>query len=192
MSATLELRSATRKSHQDLEKRLDVKTRFATLAGYSSHLRKMWGFYASFEQVLGTQSFGGGLSDYDARRKLPLLTQDLISLGNEHPQVLSLAVCATTPSCANPAAAFGCLYVLEGATLGGQTLSPMMHKRFGLTADCGAAFLCSYGAEVVGMWQRFIGSLDAWCFTPERRAVAARAAVATFKSLDEWLRERPA
>jgi len=187
MSAIAELRSATWASHLRLEKRLDVKSRFSELSAYRAHLEKMWGFCAGMELRLGRDAFGNALPDFDKRRKLPLLQRDLIVLGADAERVMRLPRCETVPHCADPAAAFGCVYVLEGATLGGRTLLPVVQSRLGLSTEHGAAFLASYGEDVSSMWQSFGASLDAWCDAAERRARASEAAVATFAALDDWL-----
>jgi heme oxygenase len=186
-STMVRLRAATWSSHQRLEKRLDVKTRFSSLAAYRMHLEKMWGFCAALEQQVGRNAFGDALADYDARRKLPALARDLIALGAESAAVPQLARCQALLPCTDASSAFGCVYVLEGATLGGRTLLPVVQSRLGLSAEHGATFLASYGAEVSSMWQRFGTALDAWCCLPSRQARAADAAVATFEALHDWL-----
>ena len=87
----------------------------------------------------------------------------------------------------DPAAAFGCAYVLEGSTLGGRVLLPLVADTLHLTADHGATFLASYGAEVPAMWQSFSAALDGWCCSLERQSRAVQAAVATFDALADWL-----
>jgi len=187
VSAIAELRAATWSSHQHLEKRLDVRARFTDAGAYRAHLERMWGFCAAIERRLGSDVFGEALADYEARRKVPLLTRDLIALGTHAESVTGLPVCESIPDCPDPASAFGCLYVLEGATLGGRTLMPLVQKQLGLTAQTGAAFLASYGEDVGPMWRGFGASLDAWCNTVQRRDCAARTAVGTFASLAGWL-----
>jgi heme oxygenase len=187
MSAIAELRSATWSSHQHLEKRLDVKTRFTVADAYRAHLEKMWGFCAAVERRLGQHVFGTALADYESRRKIPSLTRDLLALGAKIESVTCLPCCDTVPECLDPASAFGCLYVLEGATLGGRTLLPLVQSRLGLTAGNGAAFLASYGEDVASMWRAFGVSLDAWCTDAQRLFRASSTAVATFESLDHWL-----
>ncbi len=180
------LRSATSSAHQRLERRLDVKTRFSSLTAYRAHLEAMWGFCTELEQSLHVASFEGALPDYDRRRKVPLLTRDLLSLGAELDAIESLARCHVLPRPDDAATAFGCAYVIEGATLGGRTLLPLA-SRLGLTAEHGAAFLASYGDDLATMWSRFGLALDGWCCAPERRARAAGSAVLTFEALDTWL-----
>jgi heme oxygenase len=182
-----QLRAATWNSHQRLETRLDVKTRFSNRVAYRGHLESMYGFCAALEQRVVQQGFDAALPDYDSRRKLPLIERDLLTLGAEAAAIPHLARCETLPACTDAASAFGCLYVLEGATLGGRTLLPLVADKLGLNAEHGAAFLASYGVEVAAMWQRFGAALNAWCDMPERQARAAAAAVATFDALHEWL-----
>jgi heme oxygenase len=192
VSAIAELRAATWPIHQRLEKRLDVKHRFSTRASYRAHLEGMWGFCNELERRAAGALVSEALADYESRRKLPLLTHDLLALGASADDIERLPRCENLPACDEPAMALGCLYVLEGATLGGQTLLPMVQRRLGLTAANGAAFLASYGDNVISMWRAFGAALDAWCAAPERSARAAAAAVATFGSLEQWLCEQAA
>lgn len=186
-SAIAALRSATWSSHQRLEKRLDVKARFTNLGAYRAHLQKMWGFCAALEQSLEPEPFGSLLSDFESRRKLPLLTLDLLAVGAGAEEIASLPRCRAWFASPNPAAAFGCVYVLEGATLGGRTLLPLVESHLRLSARNGAAFLASYGDDVAAKWRDFGVALDTWCCTPERRSGAVQAAVATFDALADWL-----
>jgi heme oxygenase len=190
-SAAAFLRASTAMSHQRLEKRLNVKVRFRELAHYRAHLERMWGFVAAIEEKLQGDAFDGALADFEARRKLPLLTRDLLALGSER-ESIELLPRPTTPSCAPPAAAFGCAYVLEGSTLGGRTMLPMVGEYLGFTADHGAAFLASYREHTPAMWKSFCAALEFYCSTPERRSSAAQAATATFESLGAWMSITPA
>jgi heme oxygenase (biliverdin-IX-beta and delta-forming) len=181
------LRNATWSSHQRLEKRLDVKRRFSTHDQYRGYLEKMWGFCAPLEQQLERHPFGSVLADYESRRKLPLLTHDLIAMGATASSVASLPRCVAVADCADLAGAFGCAYVMEGATLGGRTLLPLVQSRLGVNAQHGAKFLASYGEGILGKWRTFGAALEVWCCTPERQKSAAWAAVATFETLEGWL-----
>ena len=191
MSAIAELRSATWASHQRLEKRLDIKARFTDPQAYRAHLERMWGFCAALERRARSHLCDGALADYDKRCKAPLLMRDLIALGADCGSVAGLPNCADLPEMMDAAAAFGCVYVLEGATLGGRTLLPMVQSRLGYTANHGAAYLASYGEDVGSMWSAFGAALDAWCDAPERRVSAVNAGVATFTALGQWLCGNP-
>ena len=187
MSAIVGLRAATWPSHQRLERRIDFRSRLASLASYREHLERMWGFYAALEPQLAAAIYPEHLADYELRRKLPLLERDLRSLGLSHAALAQLPRCAAVPDCPDAAAAFGCAYVLEGATLGGRSLMPAVEARLGLSASHGAAFLCSYGAAVGDMWRSFGAALDRHCEGAQQQARAAAAAVDTFVALESWL-----
>lgn len=184
------LRSATWPLHQRLEKEMDVKSRFSQLSEYRRHLSQMWGFCASVEGALDAEVFRDLLPDYESRRKLPLLIRDLASLGMQPPGSAASPM-RGLPAISDPAAAFGCAYVLEGATLGGRTILPIVEKRLGFTASNGAAFLASYGNAVPEMWRAFSAALNRWCCLPQRRSAAIGAATATFDALGYWLRWEP-
>jgi heme oxygenase len=147
----------------------------------------MWGFYAALEIRLYCDLFDGALGDYETRRKLPLLTEDLITLGYDPVAVHSLPLCEALPDCGDSAAAFGCLYVMEGATLGGRVILPLVERQLDCSATRGATFLASYGGQVEEMWRRFCAALDASCRVADRRERAAAAAVSTFVALERWL-----
>lgn len=186
-SAIATLRGATWPCHQRLEKRLDVKARFSSLSAYRGHLEKMWGFCAALENHVAPELLAEALTDYPSRRKLSFLTADLLALGKDLDSIEMLAHCVDLPVCLDAASAFGCVYILEGATLGGRTLLPLVESRLGITAQTGASFLASYGESVPSMWRAFGIALDAWCVDRERTDSATRAAVGTFDALETWL-----
>lgn len=187
VTALSALRAATWPCHQRLEKRLDVKHRFADRSAYGSHLARMWGFCAGLELSIDTQCLRPALEDYPLRGKLPWLESDLRALGYSMAAIVQLPACQGFTFCIDTATAFGRLYVLEGASLGGRTLLPQVYKHLGCSPESGAAFLASYGANVQAMWQRFGAALDAWCTSPERTALSTSAAIATFEELELWL-----
>jgi heme oxygenase len=184
MSALAALREATWASHQRLEKRIDFKSRVASRDAYRAHLEQMWGFYAALEPRLAAGLGEAALADLDARRKLPLLERDLQALGAD---TARLPRCTAVPTCNDAASALGAAYVLEGATLGGRTLMPLVESRLGLTPERGAAFLASYGAAVDSMWRAFGAVLERCCPAGPERARAAASAAATFAALEGWM-----
>jgi heme oxygenase (biliverdin-IX-beta and delta-forming) len=187
VSAHALLRSTSWPHHQRLEKRLDVKRRFSDLIAYRAHLERMWGFCGVLEERVAPLLSPALLTDYPLRRKRPLLERDLEFLGMPPQAIERLPGCGSLPFCTDAASAFGCLYVLEGATLGGRTLAPLVLDRLKLTDRQGASFLASYGDHTPQMWQSFILALEAGCNDPEGQARAAAAASATFAALEEWL-----
>src|SRR5579871_3901102 len=133
------LRSATAMCHRRLEKRLGIAERFASLAAYRSYLEVVFGFYDAFETSLQNHPVQNVLTDHAARRKTPLLIRDLKVLGATSASIAAIERCSQIPRCPTEAAALGSLYVLEGATLGGRVLFPMVERRLSLTPERGAS-----------------------------------------------------
>ena len=187
MSAIADLRRVTWPSHQRLEKRINFKARLETVGAYRAYIEKMWGFYVVIEPGLTSGDLRGWLPDCHARRKVPLLERDLAALGAKSSSIAQLPRCPSVPACDDIASAFGCAYVLEGATLGGRSLMPVVEARLGLTAESGATFLASYGDAVEAKWRAFGAALDRCCSLERHRVRAAEAASATFSAIELWL-----
>ena len=167
--------------HLRLEKRLEIKDRFSEICAYREHLTRLWGFYAAVE-TQWSAFLRDLLDDFPARLKAPLLARDIEALGGVPPSAL-----ASVPHAADPIAALGGFYVLEGATLGGQYLLPVVQRKLGLSPSHGASYLASYGPDVKEMWRRFAAIVDARCATPQAQEHAVAAARATFLALETWL-----
>ena len=83
------------------------------------------------------------------------------------------------------------LYVLEGATLGGQVICRQLGPRLNLSADAGLSFYASYGELVGPRWKTFCallteraeGDPDPEAFT----AAAALAAQQMFRAFGRWV-----
>lgn len=183
------LRAATSECHRRLERRLNIRQRFASLDRYRSHLEGLFGFQAPLEERLLERRFDTVLADFGERRKCSHLRADLGTLGASLSCIERLPRCARLPDCTSGEAALGVWYVFEGATLGGQTLLPVVTGRLGVTAREGARYLASYGADIALMWQRFSAAVEVRCDSESRRSAAAAAAVATFEALESWLCE---
>ena len=180
------LKQATWPMHQHLEKSLGIKDRFSDLARYREHLARLLRFHTAAEKAWAMW-LTPALSDFAVRRKAALLMHDLRAVGG-----VPMTGVITLPVVNDTATALGCFYVLEGATLGGQHLLPLVQRRLGLSAGHGASYLASYGPEVGTMWQRFGAAVEAYCTTPEAAARAVAAAQATFTALEDWLcKENP-
>jgi heme oxygenase (biliverdin-IX-beta and delta-forming) len=70
----------------------------------------------------------------------------------------------------------GCLYVIEGSTLGGMHLS---RSSAGLPGGANR-FFQSYGAETMAQWSAFIAWLESTLVDEESQQRAARTAIAVF------------
>ncbi|CAK0773373.1 heme oxygenase (biliverdin-IX-beta and delta-forming) [Gammaproteobacteria bacterium] len=94
--------------------------------------------------------------DYTHRCKLPWLIADLQFLGiDPHDKLFSLQQPIETPEFSGLEHLIGILYVVEGATLGGQIISASLATTLSLTANQGACFFNGYGACTQDYWRQF-------------------------------------
>ncbi len=181
------LRARTAAAHARLEARLDVFSRLRSHEDYRTLLARFYGLYEPLEPRLAAIARSPDLSlDYAARRKVPLLERDLAALGLDAPALARLPRCTRLPALEGPAALLGCLYVLEGATLGGQLIARHVAQELGLGAR-GTAFFSSYGEGVGPMWRLFVAALEGFAADADRQAAVIRSANDTFAVFEDWL-----
>jgi len=179
------LKKATWPLHERLERNLNLLSPSFSLVDYLRLIKAFWGYYRPFEAGLtGVPELHDWLPDISVRSKLPLLEADLQALGVNGDSLDRLPVCQELPACTDLAAALGCLYVLEGSTLGGQLISRHLKRFFNLDAENGAAFFTGYGEHTGAMWQTFRELLMA---AEVDEDALIHAACETFITLERWL-----
>jgi heme oxygenase len=180
------LKEGCREAHMAIERVVPLQQPGLTGSGYRDHLARLLGFYEPLEAALGAQPWSDAGLDFEPRRKSGLLAADLEYLGLDAPTRGRLPRCATLPPLAGLPEAFGCAYVLEGATRGGRVLAKHLGASFGLDRDHGCAFLLAYGDDGDARWAEFRGSLEAHVRGPDAPRTVA-AAQETFAMLHRWL-----
>jgi heme oxygenase len=188
LSILKRLRAETSERHAGLEQRMTVMDPRLSRADYRALLEGFFGFYAPLEARLGASPVWAELAfDFAARRKVQRLEQDLLALGKTGEELTRLPRCAELPELDTLPQVLGCLYVIEGATLGGQVITRHLLATHGITPETGGAFFAGYGAETGARWQAFGAMMTA----AAERVGAADAIVAsanrTFETLDCWL-----
>ena len=190
-SALAALKSATQHEHEALDAALDLMNPEIEAATYRRHLEAFFGFYAPMERALAAvDGWGEQGIDLRARCKTAALRADLVTLGVEEPDVLPM--CEILPSLPTLATAFGTLYVLEGASLGGRIISRHVEAQFGYTATHGAQYFNGYGAHTGEMWMTFRRAVDAYGGEPGPQGEMIVGALATFVAFREWCAQREA
>ncbi|MBA2284507.1 MAG: biliverdin-producing heme oxygenase [Ktedonobacteraceae bacterium] len=180
------LKEATQALHRKLEHDVDIFHTITTLESYSRLLQKFLGFYLPVEpRLLGVQNRYDLQVHLRGRLKSPLLLRDLSEIAAQ--QVTGVPLCETLPTLTCPAHVWGCLYVLEGSTLGGTLISKHITRELGLTAEHGCAFFGSYGSQVGSMWQMFTCTLEAYVSTHHEEQIIIASACETFAVLSQWL-----
>jgi heme oxygenase len=184
------LKTETRVLHDRIEQNPRLARLLAadlTPGEYRDTLARLYGFHAPLEAVLGARPEWARIGfSFDARRKAPLLARDLAALGLPPAAVEGLPRCPDLPRLDHFADALGCLYVLEGSTLGGQVIAKHLRRSLGVDAAHGAAFYHSYGRDTGRMWKAFGDMLTA-CAAPGDHTAIVGAADATFEKMDAWL-----
>lgn len=180
-----ELRDATAAPHRSLEKRLPFVSAQLDRHLYSRLLEAYYGFYSSLERQLDQ------VPDLDratlvGRHKADALAQDLCALGRNPEQVAAFASCCDLPPLTHRLQALGAMYVVEGATLGGQVLSRIVQSKLSIDSDSGGAFLRFYGSDAGQMWMSFLDLLSE-VNDPSQRAQVVESALLTFSSFERWL-----
>lgn len=181
------LRSGTARLHVALEKRLPFFAPRLDADWYQRVLQAYYGFYRPMEARLHDSGLIPIGFDQALRAKTPTLRNDLNALGLSNEAISTLPQCPSLPHLDTPAACLGALYVLEGATLGGQILRREMARRLALDADNGGAFLNVYGTETGRRWKNFLDYLADVPLDTQGRQHAVDAARSTFSCFEQWL-----
>jgi heme oxygenase len=182
------LKIETRETLAELESRVDIRNRVRTKAGYRTLLETFYGVYYPLEVKLETSEIVPWLPDVGSRMRSSSLRLDLRVLGNNRPEALPLA---SVPTFRSLCEKFGCLYVLEGSTLGGQLISREINSQLHYTPENGCAYFASYGAEITSMWRRFREALEAFgSANSESHDSIIHSALSTFGVFADWIDKR--
>jgi len=185
------LKAETRSYHERLER--DPLSRGLVGAGitpdsYTAVLKVYYGLYAPMEARLIAAADWPALDFAMGRRlKAPLLRADLAHLGVPEQGMATLPRCDFLPLVPKLPAAIGCMYVLEGATLGGQLIARHLQQTLGVDANGGAAFFNSYGPEVGPLWKAYKSFAEQHGAGHEDAVVASASAM--FAALERWFFE---
>ncbi len=181
------LKERTRDLHTTLEARLHVLLSAELSVGqYAAIQKNFYGFYKPLEDRLA--AFVGRQDpelQLEKRLKLPLLLDDLASLAVSAEALAKLPVCDRLPPVGTASQVLGCLYVLEGSTLGGSIIT--RHLKIVLPRNEGGfSFFNSYGENVGQMWATFLAVLARHCEEHGDQEAIVDSACQTFACLERW------
>jgi len=182
------LKSETQSHHLRLEQRLNLLQRVITLRDYRELLSRLYGIYAPLEPVLwrALDPLKEELS-LARRKKAPLLSRDLAACGLKDADIVAIQRWREIAPFPSLPQALGHLYVLEGATLGGQVIARHLRKILPLKKTAGLSFFHSYGADASERWRQFRDVMTRHITTPAQQELAVGAALETFEAFDRWL-----
>lgn len=117
---------------------------------------------------------------FEQRRKSTLLASDLLALAPLAPLDL-YAETQELPVLTNMLRALGCMYVLEGSTLGGRFILKSLDGRFAYANR----FLEAHGEDTPRMWHAFLNVLESRGAGHAEEIVLG--AIDTFGVFERWL-----
>ena len=180
-----QLRARTADAHRRLERDLDLLREPLRQDRVTELLERFYGFHAVWEtrvdRMLGKES-----AFLIPRHRTPHLAQDLRALGLSNRAITRLPLClAAARLVRTPETAIGSLYVIEGATLGGQVITRRLATAPWLPVG-GLGYFDPYGPATFTMWRQF----GSWAETAAAGAsvpAILAGAIATFETLHAWL-----
>jgi heme oxygenase (biliverdin-IX-beta and delta-forming) len=186
------LRLETRDAHAAIESTLALTEKRLTLGAYRQVIESFYGFYKPVEHAIANAAHAAPMPvwlNLDARRKTVLLEADLKRL-NPH-AVSAPLLCDMLPPLDKIAQRLGCLYVLEGATLGGVLISRHIRENLGIYPESGGRFFQGYGCATAAMWSDYRAGLLAFAtLAPQDEDLIIATARATFETLHRWCENR--
>ncbi len=182
------LKQETRSYHEQLERELNICDEHLTLASYKSILVHFLGFYQPVELRLRNFQQEQRLKwELERRSKKLWLLQDLKALSNAGTDLTVLPTCAELPTLDTLYQVLGCMYVLEGATLGGQIITRHIQRVLHLHEHSGCAFFHGYGSDTGSMWRAFGELLVTSIPNVEAENAVISTASKTFILFHQWL-----
>lgn len=186
-----ELKEKTRSLHEQVETAVDIPSRLQSRESYEELLAGMYGLYAPLEERLGSiTGLSGPGYDVTARRKTEKLVADLMVLGHSPENIKNIKRCDALPSLSTVSQGLGCLYVLEGAALGGQIITKEVNHRLHLAAQNGCSFFAGDAENTPTVWNAFRQHVTTYASQhPGCEHEVIEAATQTFKTFEHWLKK---
>ena len=191
-----ELRAATFLAHSKLQTAPFFQALAACqlpLESYVGQLRALAALHGVLEQALESSPEERVASVWNPdMRKLPRLQQDMRYFEPRSVADLKEAVDVALKtvdrlrlrSVEEPLTLLGCLYVLEGSTIGALVLRPLYARAFMLEGEDGLAALHSYGSAVHRHWAQYQERMNALRLSAEEREQTIQVANEFFAQLE--------
>ena len=180
------LKRETAAVHQHLEAQLGLLNPGLDVHRYLRVLEAFYGFYVPVEAAVRRRAAAELPLGFPLRARAELIERDLLALGRSPAELAALPLCRDRPELSRLEDLAGCLYVLEGACLGGQVLIPLLHRRLGLAKGSGAAFFAGDEERTLPRWTVIVAWLDGLPRTGESPARTISTATATFDAFARW------
>lgn len=179
------LRTETAEAHASLEAMAQIERCLVDVTSYQSLLAQFYGFYAPMETLLEERLNGNGEAlGLAGRRKASWIASDLTALGGD---ASAVAISADLPDLREAGHAFGALYVLEGSTLGGRTISKMMENS--TVPETARRFFNGYEGDTGKKWKEFCAALEQYVAVNGQADEVVAGAIDTFAGMERWMKQ---
>jgi heme oxygenase (biliverdin-IX-beta and delta-forming) len=180
----LSLRRATQDAHEGIDADIRRGDWLGSPSSYAAFLERNLRFHRIVEAAVAPVALRLEGLGYDGRRRSPLLEDDLGALmraGVFPGAAESPSVRVPPLRISGPGAAFGCLYVIEGAMLGGTVLARWIESRLGYNRSFGASSFAARRGTTMKRWRAFGALVEARAASVSSdRALMLTAAQSTF------------
>jgi heme oxygenase len=187
-----QLKRETAKLHQRLEAQLGLMEPELSIQRYQQVLQTFYGFYAPVEAGLVRLAAACPPLGFPLRARCELIESDLHALGLARREFAGLPRCTDLPRLLCPEDLAGCLYVLEGACLGGQVIAQALHQRLGVDKGSGASFFVGDAEATSARWILVLTWLDGLARAGARSEEIVASACTTFMTLARWVEQQGA
>lgn len=180
------LKEETKSLHNKIEQTFLFKKilqQKITLRDYQLLIKKFYGFINPCEALIDSLKCKSVIEN---RKKKPWLEQDLHALRISIDGDTTFPRCINFPVLSEHEQVLGYLYVMEGATLGGQIITKMLQTQLQITPDQGGRFFYGYGDNTKIMWKDFCFALNSINHIEQQNKII-KSASDTFKRLHEWM-----
>lgn len=180
------LKEETKSQHHKIEQTYFLKKilqQEISLGDYQLLIQKFYGFITPCEKLIDALICKSALEN---RKKKLWLEQDLLALkiSNNDTKILESD---DLPVLLEYEHVLGYLYVMEGATLGGQIITKMLKTQLQITKDKGGRFFGGYGDGTKMMWDEFCKCLDNINDIQQQNKIIDSASN-TFNKLYKWMK----
>lgn len=183
------LKEETKSLHDEIEQTCLLKKilqQEITLSDYQLLIKKFYGFITPCEDLISSLICKSVIEN---RKKKPWLEQDLRELEISNNDDTKFQRCIDLPILSEHEHVLGYLYVMEGATLGGQVITKILENQLQITQDKGGRFFYGYGDETKMMWNEFC-SLLCHINDIQQQNKIIHSASNTFNQLYKWMENR--
>ena len=164
----LRLKQATLDRHREVEALMPVLSASLSRVAYAHLLSQLRAVVGPLEARLLTLPLPPAF-ELHLRLKAPLLERDLEHLPSVSPTA------PTVPQLSGVLEGLGALYVLEGATLGGQVIARHLQRNLNINSQSGSAYFHAYGAATGPMWLALTQAMNQSVASEEEEHVIAGA-----------------